>query len=51
MKQKTSLIEKVRLDALTDGVFAVAMTLLVIDLKFPEHFRVASADDLIKGFA
>ena len=36
MKQKSRLIEKMRLDALTDGVFAVAMTLLVIDLKLPE---------------
>ena len=38
MQQKSRLIEKVRLDALTDGVFAVAMTLLVIDLKLPEKF-------------
>jgi len=33
MQQKSRLIEKIRLDALTDGVFAVAMTLLVIDLS------------------
>src|SRR5437868_11272725 len=39
MQQKSRLIEKMRLDALTDGVFAVAMTLLVIDLKLPENFR------------
>jgi uncharacterized membrane protein len=25
-----------RIEALTDGVFAVAMTLLVLDLKLPE---------------
>ena len=37
MSEKTA-IPKLRLDALTDGVFAVAMTLLVIDLKLPENF-------------
>src|SRR6187551_2827405 len=26
-----------RLENLTDGIFAVTMTLLVLDLKFPEH--------------
>ena len=29
-------LSKHRLEALTDGIFAVAMTLLVIDLKIPE---------------
>jgi uncharacterized membrane protein len=51
MKQKSRLIEKLRLDALTDGVFAVAMTLLVIDLKLPEQFHPASAQDLLQGLA
>jgi uncharacterized membrane protein len=31
------MIPKPRLDALTDGMFAVAMTLLVIDLRLPEN--------------
>jgi len=43
------MIPRARLDALTDGVFAVAMTLLVIDLKFPESFKPASAEALIHG--
>lgn len=30
-------LPKARLEALTDGIFAVTMTLLVLDLKFPEH--------------
>jgi uncharacterized membrane protein len=30
-------LPKSRLEALTDGIFAVTMTLLVLDLKFPEH--------------
>jgi len=51
MQQKSRLIEKVRLDALTDGVFAVAMTLLVIDLKLPDNFRPASAQDFLHGIA
>jgi uncharacterized membrane protein len=28
---------KARLDALTDGIFAVAMTLLVLELRVPEQ--------------
>ncbi|MEO6895988.1 MAG: TMEM175 family protein [Caldimonas sp.] len=32
-----------RIEALTDGIFAVAMTLLVIELKLPEHGNAASA--------
>jgi uncharacterized membrane protein len=30
-------LPKARLEALTDGMFAVTMTLLVLDLKLPEH--------------
>ena len=33
------MILKSRLDALTEGVFSVAMTLLVIDLRLPENFQ------------
>jgi uncharacterized membrane protein len=28
-----------RLEALTDGIFAVTMTLLVLDVRFPPHFE------------
>src|SRR5437764_12123847 len=51
MQQKSKLIERVRLDALTDGVFAVAMTLLVIDLKLPENFRPANTAEFLHGLA
>lgn len=33
---ETGLPNKGRIEALTDGIFAVAMTLLVLDLKIPE---------------
>lgn len=41
------MIPKSRLDALTDGVFSVAMTLLVIDLRLPETFQPQSAAELL----
>jgi uncharacterized membrane protein len=41
------MIAKARLDALTDGIFAVAMTLLVIDLRFPESLHPGSDGELI----
>lgn len=37
-------LPKSRLEALTDGIFAVTMTLLVLDLKFPEHALDRTAD-------
>jgi uncharacterized membrane protein len=45
------MIPRSRLDALTDGVFAVAMTLLVIDLKLPERFAPTSVAELVHGLA
>jgi len=35
-----------RIEALNDGIFAVAMTLLVIELKLPDHSLIHSSDDL-----
>ena len=43
-----TMIPKLRLDALTDGVFAVAMTLLVIDLRLPENFHPHDAAELLR---
>ena len=37
MQKKSALVEKIRLDALTDGVFAVAMTLLALSLVQPKY--------------
>ena len=41
------MIPKLRLDALTDGVFAVVMTLLVLELRLPESFHPGSGADLL----
>lgn len=35
-------LSKHRIEALVDGIFAVAMTLLVIDLRLPDHGHLAS---------
>ena len=38
----SSPLPKARLEALTDGIFAVTMTLLVLDLHFPEPSDTAT---------
>lgn len=43
-------ISKGRLDALTDGVFAFAMTLLVLNLEIPEDIEITSGADLLRVF-
>ena len=35
-----------RSEALVDGIFAVAMTLLVIELKLPDHASIHTSADL-----
>jgi uncharacterized membrane protein len=40
-----------RVEALTDGIFAVAMTLLVIELKLPDHGAIHSTHDLHQALA
>jgi uncharacterized membrane protein len=47
VQEESRPIPKLRLDALTDGVFAVAMTLLVIDLRLPEGFHPKDAAELL----
>ncbi|MFN3659377.1 MAG: TMEM175 family protein [Pseudolabrys sp.] len=38
---------KARIDALTDGIFAFAMTLLVLDVRLPADLRVQDGAELI----
>ncbi len=49
MAETREFISKGRLDALTDGVFAFAMTLLVVNLDLPENFHPSSAAELISA--
>jgi len=41
------LLSKGRMEALTDGIFAIAMTLLVLELKVPDLAKSASATELL----
>jgi TMEM175 potassium channel family protein len=40
---------KLRLDALTDGIFGVAMTILVLDIKLPEEFHPTSNAEMVNA--
>src|ERR1041385_2979273 len=42
------LLSKGRMEALTDGIFAIAMTLLVLELKVPDLPKSASAHELLQ---
>lgn len=44
-------VSKHRIEALTDGVFAVAMTLLVLDIKLPELGHSITNDQLVAALA
>jgi uncharacterized membrane protein len=37
------------MDALTDGIYSVAMTLLVLDVRLPEDFHPSNVDELARG--
>ncbi|HEY1090165.1 MAG TPA: TMEM175 family protein [Burkholderiaceae bacterium] len=43
------LIHRARLETLVDGVFAIAMTILVLELKVPELSDRRSAEELLHG--
>jgi uncharacterized membrane protein len=40
---------KARLDALSDAMFGVAMTLLVLDVRLPEAFQLQDMPELLHG--
>jgi uncharacterized membrane protein len=46
-----SFIPRSRLEALTDGVFAFAMTLLVVNIELPKGFHPKTNEDLLSGLA
>jgi uncharacterized membrane protein len=41
---------RARFDALSDAIFGVAMTLMVLDLRLPDEFDPAGAQELLEGF-
>lgn len=45
------MVPKSRLDALSDGIFAFAMTLLVLDVRLPPDLQVTSREDLAAAIA
>jgi uncharacterized membrane protein len=50
MKQIESFrYPRARMDALSDGIFSVAMTLLVLDIRLPEDFRPNEDAQLLAG--
>jgi uncharacterized membrane protein len=40
---------KARIEALTDGIFAVAMTILILDVRLPEDFHPADSGALLRA--
>jgi uncharacterized membrane protein len=47
MNEPDAFISKGRVDAITDGVFAFAMTLLVVNLDLPQDFNPTTSEELL----
>jgi uncharacterized membrane protein len=45
------MFSKARLDTLSDGIFAVAMTLLILDIRLPDDFHPADGSEFLHGLA
>jgi uncharacterized membrane protein len=43
------MFSKARLDTLSDGIFAVAMTLLILDVRLPDDFHPKDGAELLQG--
>ena len=48
-RQHDALYPAARIDSLTDGIFAVAMTLLVLDIRLPENLAVHDGAGLLQA--
>jgi uncharacterized membrane protein len=44
-----AMFSKSRLDTLSDGIFGVAMTLLILDVRLPDDFHPQDGGELIQG--
>ena len=51
VSKREAMHSRGRLDALGDGIFGVAMTLLVLDLRLPEDFHPQTSSELVHGLA
>jgi hypothetical protein len=45
------MFSKARLDTLSDGIFGVAMTLLILDVRLPPDFQPRDSAELLQGIA
>jgi uncharacterized membrane protein len=45
------MFSKARLDTLSDGIFAVAMTLLILDVRLPDDFQAQDSAALLQGLS
>jgi uncharacterized membrane protein len=45
----TTMFSKARLDTLSDGIFGVAMTLLILDVRLPDDFHPKDGGELVQG--
>ena len=43
------MFSKARLDTLGDGIFGVAMTLLILDMRLPDDFHPKDGGELLRG--
>jgi TMEM175 potassium channel family protein len=43
------MFAKARLDTLSDGIFGVAMTLLILDVRLPDDFHPRDGTELVQG--
>jgi len=44
----TSILKVSRLEALTDGIFAIAMTILILNINLPSHISTGTLETLLK---